>query len=318
VILPPVINHRLLVSSLIQRLGKISILNPYNIQTRIQELHSQAELQELILTDNSVADWRILVLLSPQKYVIVFQNHRQLCGGQERMWTIINQLLDSPQEPDGPEKQRLTKTSSNISNLLLPTLNTLSVMRDPFIPSERVNRNFKVKHFQLSFIQKICQQNHCSINDFAITWICYQLINQHTVRNSHINVFVPIFIEGYYCYHILRVKNIPIHFKKLLTVISKSTEQTVKNHSVKKISLYTTRIGSFLPQWCQDRIFQRVMDRVHLFVSNVRGFRNQRYLANYPVYHIYQMYHSYHRPIEAGISSYNGQLTITLNSVKNH
>ena len=59
--------------------------------------------------------------------------------------------------------------------------------------------------------------------------------------------------------------------------------------------------------------FKQVMDSIHIFISNVKGYQTRRTIGNVKVDNIYSIYHSYNRPLEVGISSYDDLLTTTIN-----
>ena len=67
-------------------------------------LRGYGSLKKYLFTERLETKWRIIVfsnnlnseIWKNNNIIILFQNHRSLCGGQERIWSILNNLLDKP------------------------------------------------------------------------------------------------------------------------------------------------------------------------------------------------------------------------------
>ena len=260
--------------------------------------------------------WRFIIYNDNNKLLLVFQNHRSLCGGQERIWKIINYILDEPIIPI-KNKKKINMNTYAFTNYL-NFLKYNSLIQIPLIlNSNRYDLNktkyFMLKKFNLTSLKHFCKKYNCSINDFAISYNTYFLIKNQQFLNQYINVFIPIYLENEYTYYILRIPTNFSNFYELLNYVKIITIKSLKNPLIKYNTFLNTRLIQILPNEIYLKMYEKILSKIDIFISNIPGFSIQRTFLGYPIENIYQVYNSYNCAIESGISSYSDTLTLSMN-----
>ena len=288
---------------------KITLIHLFKDKDKdnIYLLNSYKNLEFYKLNNNK---YRFLIYYYSSKTVICFQNHRSLCGGQERIWKIINHILDSPIKMN---KIHYKKKLSIFTDFI--RYNPI-MYHSNYYPS---NKNIKIfskkykKTLSLNEINILCSSYKCSKNDLVIGIVCNYIINQNIVQNKNIKIFVPINLDNEYGNIILYIPNKKTSFIQLIDIIKSITIRTIKNYYIKKMSIITNKLlTNIIPSTIFSTFYNNCMDSIHVFISNVKGFENNRTFYNYRVQNIYQFYNSYSNTIQVGISSYNKTFTITI------
>jgi len=290
--------------------------NKNNIDTCIY-IEKHSDLLKQLNTQKSII-WRFIIYRENKSVLLVFQNHRSLCGGKERIWNIINYILDDPTLDIKQHNNKLKILDiinfKNYFNFL--THNTLFKLPSIFNSNNYSlydKKYFTIKKFNLLALKRFCLKYNCSINDFSICYVTYFLINNQKFLNKYINVFIPIYLNKDYTYYILRIPNNFSNFYELLNYIKIITKKTVKNPIIKYNTYINTKLVQILPNAIYLKMYEKILSKIDIFISNIPGFLKQRTFFGYHVENIYQVYNSYNCAIESGISSYSNVLTISMN-----
>lgn len=297
------------------RVNNIAMLQEKKTQNNLIITDSLKKFERFIISPSSHICWRIICYFNKTYMYIVFQNHRSLCGGQKRLWNIINYILDNPIKTKQNKVKKQKKPDFPAINDIItsnPLVNTISLLMNKKV-IEGKKRGYIIKDYHKKLYSNICKKYNCSMNDLAIALVTDLLIKSKTLKSNTINVFIPFYIDGEYSYYILNIPNTPTDFNILVKYISDITKRTIRNPYIKKLSLYTTKLVSLLPSPLYYKIYKNTMNNIHIFISNVVGFNMPRTIKGHPISNIYQMYSSYNRIIEAGVSSYNDIFTIAIN-----
>jgi len=310
-------SYQKLSSILKKRISNISYLqNNENTIDNFLYIEKYNDLLKQLNTQKSIV-WRFIIYKENQNTMIIFQNHRSLCGGQERIWKIINYILDDPViSIKKHNKFNILDTLSIDNYFYFLTNNTL--LKLPLIFNSnnyKLNKTkyFTIKKFNLLLIKRFCLKYNCSINDFAISYTVYFLVKSKKFLNKYINVFIPVYLQTYYTYYILRIPNNFLTFYELLYYIKIMTKKTLKNPIIKYNTYLNTKLVQILPNAIYLKMYEKILSKIDIFISNVHGFSNHRTLFGFPVKNIYQVYNSYNCAIESGISSYANSLIISMN-----
>ena len=257
--------------------------------------------------------WKLTIIkITSDKLLILFQNHRSLCGGNERLNDIINNLVDN--------KETITyNVNKNIDVKSLKNIIKYNIISN-FLRcynSDKLNYSsyyytLYMKNYQLNFIRHKCKLLKCTINDYFITKCAMMLVNNRKIIESHINIFVPLYVNKQYSYYILRIPNIKSTFYRLLTYITNLTNNSIKEYTIRESSIKTyTLINKFLPKKLNVNIYKKMFSKIHLFISNIHGFKHNKSVLSNNITNIFHSYRSYECLIECGISSFRNNINCT-------
>lgn len=298
-----------------------------NKQISIEEIETQLKIRikniELLKNKNCIyvvnstndfftldnSQYRFLLFYNNSKTYICFQNHRSLCGGQERIWKIVNYILDSPRIN---ENINYIKNTPLISDIIKynPIMNIYNYI--PFTKKMKYFGNIYVKTIDIKKIGLLCNSFNCSKNDLVIGITCEYIIQNKIIYDEYIRIFVPINVQNQYGHIIIEIPNVQMTFQKMMDSIIKITEKSLKNYYIKKSSIITNKlltINSFLFSEC----YKNCINSCHVFISYITSFKNNRTFFKNKIHNIYQFYHSYNSTIQVGVSSYHNNFTITFN-----
>ena len=334
-------NNNFITNTFIQLSKNIDMNNiDTNLKLRISKIYKLIDIDYDILYINSLEKlfneiytkkkfiFRILIFNYNQT-LIIFQNHRSLCNGQERIHDIISYIIDSDKykTKNKNDKFLFQNKISNLSNELYNGLkdnknlkfllkknifinNLFSLKKNNKLIS--LSKQFKLKIYDLQKLKKFCKKINITLNDFGIAYSVFYLISDKNFTKEYISVFVPIFFNGDYIYSLLKVKNVKQPFIELLIYVSQLCKYIVRNPLIKIHSSINLRLLELYPYSVYSKLYNKTIEKVDIFISNIVGFYNQRTFLGVKITNIYHMYNSYNTPIEAGISSYNNIFYITL------
>lgn len=295
------------------------IIPIYSVEQLLNEIYTRKKFMFRILIYNY------------SKTLLIFQNHRSLCNGQERINLIINSILDGCNSNDKVINYNDYLQKEKFSNILNSLKNGLSDIQhisfffkkniffynllntDINNTLKNMSKQFLLKTYTLKTIKKFCKNKGVTLNDFGITYCIFHLLYNPNFTKEYIVVFVPILFNNDYIYSILKIKNIKKTFIELLTEISYLCKYTIRNPLIKVHSSICLRLLEYYPYSIYSKLYNKTIDKVDIFISNVVGFSQPRTFLDVHVENIYQMYNCYNVKIEAGVSSYKDKFNITLN-----
>ena len=327
-------NHNFITNTVIQLSENLDMNNiVLNLKLRISKINKLTDIDYDIIPINSLEKlfkeiytkkkiiFRILIY-NFTKTLIIFQNHRSLCNGQERIHNILTYIIDSNkhknkenlfQKKISNEFYNGIKDKNNLfflfkKNIFINNLMSFKKNNKLINPSKQ----FKLKIYDLQKLKQYCKKKNITLNDFGIAYSIFSLICSKNFTKEYVSIFIPIFFKGNYIYSLLKVKNIKRSFNKLLLHVSQLCKYTVRNPLIKIHSSINLRLLELYPYSIYSSLYNKTIEKVDIFISNVVGFNNIRTFLGVKINNIYQMYNSYNTPIEAGISSYNDKFYISL------
>ena len=274
------------------------------------------QLLEELYTNNK----NLLRILIYNKYDlhIIFQIHRELCGGQERIWNIINCILDRPNiNPINKSYEFLNINDFSFNNIINFYKNNILLSNSLMISNQsellQNSKKIKIKKYNLLKLKQFCLKYNATINDFGITYVIFYLLKSKKFQKRNINIFIPIYFNKEYSYFILQIQNKNYNFIDLLKIVTELTTNTIKNKLIKYHNNIIIKLLQVYPYRIYSHLYKYTIDSVDIFISNIIGFTNETKILDCTISNIYHMYNSYNIGIESGISSYNKQLIISMN-----
>lgn len=144
----------------------------------IKIIKDEEELNNQVFIINSTFKWRFLIYNKNKILIVIFQNHRNFLGGQERI-KLLNSLFNIN------NKTFIKKKNMDLNlNYILstsPILLLSSIYNSPIIKNV-YNRGFHIKKFNKYQISYFCKLNKCTINDFGICYATFLLINNKSIK----------------------------------------------------------------------------------------------------------------------------------------
>ena len=258
--------------------------------------------------------WKItLIQFDKTTCFLLFQNHRKLMGGQKRIWSVINHLLDNTY-------LKIKKTIKHESFELFDVLYYLKKILLKYslsfnyktIQTKYSKKQTQLINLNLSKVKQLCKQQLCTVNDFCIAYSIFKHKEYLFNNKNIIRVFVPYFYENQYNYFIIKIpKKYIITFDQFLNYIVKKTLLYKLNNYKYIDCLVNHTIKTLIPQKVVYNQYINTINNVDVFISNICGFMKLRSIDNYHVDTIFSTCNFYNRPLEISVNSYDNQLSLS-------
>jgi len=290
----------------------------YNLSEFITISNSNSLWDEL--TKTLQTPWKITLFQETNtKCILILQNHRNLMGGQQRIWGVINELFSNKYFPI---KKTLEYSDCSYSDLIYYTQKIVKKYWSFFVNKPILNQIQKtttsLHKYDLPKVKKICKQKHCTINDFCLAISIVKYKNFLFKNKNSIRVLMPYYFNEIYSYFIVTLykKDIEKSFEEFIDSITYKTV-LLKNNNYKYLDcFFTNQIQKFIPENMIYKLYIKNIHTIDVFMSNIKGFTIPKKLKHQNVENMCSIYHSYNRPLEIGVLSYLQNITITITQNK--